>query len=147
MSSVFIYTRSWVEFKPNIFVWICVYCRIRVISIHSVNYATCLIIVMVLDSRYSHRKGEKLLYLTPLEVSCIGGRNRSTWENHRPATSHWSILSHNVASSTPRLNHTHNDIYTMKGKKGKTRQCKQIQTTKFVLNSIHVRFPSRSCNK
>ena len=26
-----------------------------------------------------------------------------TGENHRPAASHWRILSHNVVSSTPRL--------------------------------------------
>ena len=26
---------------------------------------------------------------------------RLPWENHRPVTSHWHILSHNVASSTP----------------------------------------------
>jgi len=25
-----------------------------------------------------------------------------TGENHRPVTSHWQILSHNVVSSTPR---------------------------------------------
>jgi len=24
------------------------------------------------------------------------------WENHRPVTSHWQTLSHNIVSSTPR---------------------------------------------
>ena len=35
-------------------------------------------------------------------VSFIGGGNRSTAENHRPVTSHWQTLSHNVASNTAR---------------------------------------------
>jgi hypothetical protein len=37
-------------------------------------------------------------------------RKRSTRRNHRSAASHWQTLSHNVASSTPRLNgiRTHN---------------------------------------
>ena len=38
-------------------------------------------------------------------VSFIGGRNTKKvhvpGENHRPAASHWQILSHNVVSSTP----------------------------------------------
>jgi hypothetical protein len=29
--------------------------------------------------------------------------NGVRWENHRPAASHWQILSHNVVSSTPGL--------------------------------------------
>ena len=29
-------------------------------------------------------------------VSFIGGGNRSTWKNHRPAASHWQTLSYNV---------------------------------------------------
>ena len=33
-------------------------------------------------------------------VSFIGGRNGVPGENHRPAASHWQILSHNVVSST-----------------------------------------------
>ena len=37
-----------------------------------------------------------------LAVSFIGGGNQSNGENHRPATSHWQTLSHNVVSSTPR---------------------------------------------
>ena len=32
------------------------------------------------------------------------GESGITGENHRPAASHWQILSHNVALSTPRLN-------------------------------------------
>ena len=28
---------------------------------------------------------------------------RVSWENHRPATSHWQTLSHNVVLSTPHL--------------------------------------------
>jgi hypothetical protein len=35
-------------------------------------------------------------------VNFIGGRNRSSWENHRPAASHFQILSHNILSSPPR---------------------------------------------
>ena len=34
-------------------------------------------------------------------VIFIGGGNRSTGENHLPATSHWQTLSHNVVLSTP----------------------------------------------
>ena len=37
-----------------------------------------------------------------MTVSFIGGENWSTGENHRPATSHLQILSHNVVSSTSR---------------------------------------------
>ena len=39
-----------------------------------------------------------------MAVSFIGG------ENHRPATSHWQTLLHNVVSSTPHLSgiRTHN---------------------------------------
>jgi len=35
-------------------------------------------------------------------VSFIGGGNRITGENHRPAASHWQSLSHKAVSSTPR---------------------------------------------
>jgi len=35
-------------------------------------------------------------------VSFIGGVNRSTRGNQRPAGSHWQSLSHNAVSSTPR---------------------------------------------
>jgi hypothetical protein len=43
-------------------------------------------------------------------VSFIGGGNRSIGRNHHPVTSHWQIVSHSVASRTPRLNEirTHN---------------------------------------
>ena len=34
-------------------------------------------------------------------VSYIGGGNRSTQGNHKPATSHWQTLSTNFVSSTP----------------------------------------------
>ena len=43
-------------------------------------------------------------------VSFIGGGNRSTLRKPSTYQSHWQILSHNVASSTPRLSgiRTHN---------------------------------------
>jgi hypothetical protein len=43
-------------------------------------------------------------------VSLIDEGNRSTGENHRPVASHWQTLSHNVASSVPRMSgiRTHN---------------------------------------
>jgi len=36
-------------------------------------------------------------------VSFTGGGDRSAWDSHRPAASHWQTLSHNAAASTPRL--------------------------------------------
>ena len=39
-----------------------------------------------------------------MEVSFIGGGYQSTPEKKKPAASHWQTLSHNVVSSTPRLN-------------------------------------------
>ena len=36
-------------------------------------------------------------------VSIIDGGNRSIRKNHRPASSHWQILSQNVVPSTPGL--------------------------------------------
>ena len=36
-------------------------------------------------------------------VRFIGGETGVPWEYHRPATSHWQTLSHNVVSSTPLL--------------------------------------------
>ena len=42
--------------------------ELSILPIHSVNDVTCLIILMVLDSRCSHRKGYGLLYLTPLST-------------------------------------------------------------------------------
>jgi hypothetical protein len=41
-------------------------------------------------------------YIVP--VCFIDGGDQSTQRNHRPAASYWQTLSHNVESSTPRLN-------------------------------------------
>jgi len=36
-----------------------------------------------------------------------------TWEYHRPVTSHWQALSHNVVSSTPHLSKIRTHIFTV----------------------------------
>jgi hypothetical protein len=48
--------------------------------------------------------GESYLWHPSLKETGVPG------ENHRPAASHWQTLSHNIVSSTPRLNgiQTHN---------------------------------------
>ena len=38
-------------------------------------------------------------YIVSISFLCEGNQNR---ENHRPVARHYQILSHNVASSTPR---------------------------------------------
>jgi len=48
-------------------------------------------------------------------ISVISWRSvllaEETGENHRPAASHWQILSHNVVSSTPRNERDSNSQY------------------------------------
>jgi hypothetical protein len=58
-----------------------------------VNFFICVRVVLCHFQQY-------LSYI--VHVSFIGGRKTGVpWENHRPATSHWQTLSHNVVSSMP----------------------------------------------
>jgi hypothetical protein len=50
-------------------------------------------------------------YIAP--VSFIGGENRSTQSNHRPAASHWQTLSHNVVHLGSRTDNISGDRHQL----------------------------------
>jgi hypothetical protein len=52
---------------------------------------------MVFNATFNNISVISWLYVLLVKETGVPG------ENHRPATSHWQTLSHNIVSSTPRL--------------------------------------------
>ena len=68
------------------------------IPINFLNQPFCRVRVVVLNAIFNN-----ISVITWLSFFLVE-ETRVPVENHRPATIHWQTLSHNVASSTPRLN-------------------------------------------
>ena len=63
----------------------------------STSYYTKILMVMVFNATFNNISIISWQSFLLLEETRVSG------ENHRPAASHWQTLSHNVASSKPRL--------------------------------------------
>ena len=73
-------------------------------------------------------------------VSFIGGGKRNTGGNHRPATSHWQTLSHNVVHLTLSWIWTHNisgDRHRIYNGQGKIRPEYERSTLIYRMHKMH----------